>query len=195
MYINTIYLQEYGLRLIDVSLLTIIKQNKLEDLSVFIEDNITTSDVEFYQDKGLISFVKRGKSLSEKIRITPKGTKFLEAVTTPDITLGDEKMANYLMEMYLSVDENRIVGNKKSVVKHTAQFRQYCGLTLHQMYWLCDLFIQETKYTLKLENIFFEANKHRYGRFLDHIDDSKLYQFYNEKKEMVENYWKQKIKK
>lgn len=193
MYINLKYLEECGLRLIDVSLLTVIKQNKLEDLWLFIQDNISEKDINFYEQKGLIHFIKTGATIYHKIRITPKGTKFLDAVTTPDITLGDEKMANYLMEMYLSVDENRVVGNKKNVVKHTAQFRQYCGLTLHQMYWLCDLFIQETKYTLKLENIFFEANKHRYGRFLDHIDDSKLYQFYNEKKEMVENYWEQKI--
>ena len=46
----------------------------------------------------------------------------------------------------------------------------------------------------KLENIFMDRNKIRYGDFKNHIEDSALYQFYEQRKQEVEWYWQQKIK-
>jgi hypothetical protein len=96
----------------------------------------------------------------------------------PDVEEGDERMANYLIDMYLGKADGRSIGNKKNVIKFTAQFRKMLSLSLYEMYWLCDLFISETKYTLVLEKIFFDSNKHRYGEFKNHLEDSKLYQFF-----------------
>ena len=39
-----------------------------------------------------------------------------------------------------------------------------------------------------------DRNKIRYGDFKNHIEDSPLFQFYEQRKEEIEQYWAQKIK-
>ncbi len=60
------------------------------------------------------------------------------------------------------------------------------------MYWLCWMFLEEYEYTKVLEYIFFNSNKNRYGKFENNIEDSPLYQFYDENKARVEKLWKAK---
>jgi hypothetical protein len=177
--------------------LQIIKQNRNEDNSEYIDKYIKESVRESLLNKELIMLLQQKSekdTFSKKVRVTSKGNELLEFASTPDIEEGDEKMALYLIDMYLKKDEGRTIGNKKNVVMFTAQFRKVLNLSLYEMYWLCDLFISETKYTLVLEKIFFDSNKHRYGKFINHIEDSKLYQFYQDNMEQVKDYWKIKIK-
>jgi len=83
-----------------------------------------------------------------------------------------------------------MIGNKKKTRKYCAIFRKYLDLSLHQMYWLCTMFLEEYEYTRKLENIFMDSNKHRYGKFINNIDDSPLYQFYESNIDRVKYFWK-----
>ena len=68
---------------------------------------------------------------------------------------------------------------------YCAFFRQKLELSLHQMYWLCYLFLQEYEFTKRLEYIFFDSNKNRYGKFENNLEDSSLYQFYDENRERI----------
>jgi hypothetical protein len=197
MYINLKYLEQRGVQLVEIVSLQIIKQNRNEDNSEYIDKYVNEKIRQVLLDKDLITVLKQKSdkdTFAKKVRVTSKGNELIEFASTPDVEDGDEKMTTYLIDMYLKKDEGRTVGNKKNVIMFTAQFRKVNNLSLYEMYWLCDLFIAETKYTLVLEKIFFDSNKHRYGKFINHVEDSKLYQFYQDNTEQVKDYWKIKIK-
>lgn len=172
------------------------KQNKgdlANEIAYYIQDD------EIYEEmlkNGLLKLIvgKKGQSDFEKLRLDKKGKKLLEDLEEVGVTENDERMFNYLCEMYLNnEDEERHIGNKKKTLKYCTEFRQIMGLDLYQMYWLCWFFLQEHSFTKKLEYIFFNSNKHRYGTFKGNLEDSPLYQFLDEKKEDIEKLWENKI--
>ena len=104
-------------------------------------------------------------------------------------------MRNYLSEMYLNnEDTERVIGNKKLIAIYISILQHHLGLTIHEFYYLCDYFLSVHVFTKKLENIFMDRNMIRYGDFKNHIEDSALYQFWDQKEEEVREYFKQKIK-
>lgn len=97
--------------------------------------------------------------------------------------------------MYLNSDDaERSIGNKKKIAMYISIMRNELNLTLHQFFYLCEYFLAEYPYTKVLEYLFFNSNKNRYGKFQNNLEDSPLFQFYDTKKEEVENYWNLKIK-
>jgi hypothetical protein len=42
--------------------------------------------------------------------------------------------------------------------------------------------------------LFFNSNKNRYGKFENNIEDSPIYQFWEQKEQEIRNYWQAKIK-
>lgn len=197
MYINFKLAHERGFKTSQIIALQMIKQNKFEDLSYEIEEYIDI-DLQWFEDNKFVEYIKaknKKQNKFELIRLSKKGAEVLDSMETPFTTNSDLVMSDYLCQMYLSSDdEGRTIGNVKLVRIYCAQFRQLMGLSLHEMYWLCHLFIQNQKYTKVLENIFFVKKDNPYGKFKDNIESSKLYQFYNDNKQDVENYWKQMIK-
>lgn len=193
-YYNIKLLKQKGLTPIEVTYLQLIKQNRTEDVSELLVD----CDLDSFEQRGLVTYIK-GKptdSSLNRVRLSSKGKKWLTDIETPEVTEGDLKMAEYLMEMYIKMsdDEERTIGNKKKVKMYCAVFRQKLQLTLHEMFWLCYLFVEEYEFTKVLEKVFIDSNKNRYGNFESNIEDSKLYQFYDNNKEKILDYWKQKIK-
>ncbi len=200
MYINFKYAKEKKIPPGVILILQMCKQMKFEDLSTNLE-RLCLGDESVllkWENEGLIEHVKgkKGNTKWQTVRLTKKGGELLEQIETPDITEDDVKMFDYLVTMYLKNDpENkRSIGNKKNTLMYTAQFRNLVGLTVHEMYWLCMLFVQEYQFTIILENIFFTRSKHVFGKFKDNLQDSKLFQFYESRKADVEAYWKLKIK-
>lgn len=198
MYINLDILRSRNLSLHDAAILQVIKQNKVEDCSGYLE-GISQTVIDNYFEWGLIEFIKpkrKDDSKMKLIRLSKKGTTWLEDITTPETTDGDIKMAEYLFDMYLSMsdDEDREIGNKKLVKLYCAQFRKLLGLDLHQMYWLSYHYVSNLVYTKKLENIFFVKKDNPYGKFKDNIESSRLYQYYDQNKKEIEEFWKLNIK-
>jgi hypothetical protein len=206
MTINFTLIKELGLSKDAVLVLFAAQQNRINDESTTLEE--FKELVRHLYDLGLLENVKRknqAQNLYSLIRISPKGKKILEDVTTPEVTLGDCKMKDFLCDMYIYFtvpetgekiirDPDRKIGNKKQVGLNCCLLRNYLGLSLHEFYWLCDLFIEDYKFTKVLEYIFFNPKDHKYGKFKDHINSSPLYQFWEEKEQEVRNYWKLKIK-
>lgn len=198
MYINVEYLRQKDLNLSDVLTLQVIKQLKIEpereeDLAMVLTDDFMEKAFE----RGYITTIKGKKKDSElsRLRLTSTGNKLLENIETPKVTEGDLKMYEHLCNFYLShEDEERVLGNQKKTKMYCAIFRNRLSLSLHEMYWLCWLFVQRYEYTKKLENIFFDSNKIRYGKFENHFEDAPLYQFYEENKQEIKRLWEQKIK-
>lgn len=207
MYINFNLLKEYNINPGVVLLMQAIKQNSMDDMGDHIAELGLMKYAGFLEDNGHVKFVKPKKKDDtefQTVRLTEKGKEFLETVTIPNITSVDITLADHLMEVYLKqgerdADENggmneRSIGNRKKVRMYVSQFRQFLSLTPKQMYWLCILFVVEYKFTKVLEKIFFDSGKNHYGKFVNNIEDSKLYQFYVDNLGRVEAYWKLKIK-
>lgn len=174
----------------DLFFLCVVKQ-------VNTEINIPDDTLQRFSDNNLIMWIK-GKPKEEqrlKIRLSEVGKKLLENLETPDVTEGDIKMAEYLFQIYLShEDTERVLGNKKAITKYIAVLRNHLALSLYQFYYLCEFFLSEHVFTKKLENIFMDKNKIRYGDFKHNIDSSILFQFFEQRKQDIERYWAQKIK-
>lgn len=192
MYVNFKLADSLGLTPDDVSTLLLINQNKLEDVSTFIENrDLTrvTSYIEYIKGK-------KGQDMYQRIRLNREGKDLVENIHTPEITVGDIDMFNYLSDMYLShPDKERVIGNKKKTKMYCAIMRNHLNLTLHEFYWLCQDFLNNFSYTKKLENIFLDSNKNRYGSLQNNISDSPLYQYYDNNKFKIERIWEKKIKK
>ena len=197
MYINTNIVKHYNLNLQQVALLQILHQAKNEDVSEWLESYNGDLDVLHY--KGFLSEVKaknKQESVYKRLRLSKKGREVLNAIEIPEVTEQHLKMRDYLIEMYLNnEDKERVVGNKKLLGMYISVLQNYLGLDIYRFYYLCEFFLSEHIFTKKLENIFMDRNKIRYGDFKNHIEDSALYQFYEQRKQEVEWYWQQKIKK
>ena len=196
MYINFSLIRELGLPLNSVLVLFVANQNRIGDESTTLEE--FKEVVRDLFDLGLLENVKRkakSESLYNLIRISAKGKKILEDITTPEVTQGDCEMRDFLCNIYLdNPDEERKIGNKKAIGIYCSILRNHLSLSLHEFYYLCDYFLMEHKFTKLLEYIFFNKNKHRYSKFQDVIEDSPLYQFWEQKEEDIRQYFKLKIK-
>lgn len=197
MYLNFKLLNSRQLTPLDFSFLLAVKANKIEDNSGVIEYYF--KDVlEKFRETNLITFIKaKNKSQNDynMVRLTTLGNEWVDDLTTPTVEEYHLKMRNYLCEMYLNnEDTERVIGNKKLIAIYISVLQHHLGLTIHEFYYLCDYFLSVHIYTRKLENIFMDRNKIRYGDFKNHIEDSSLYQFWEQHEQEIRQYFKQKIK-
>src|SRR6187402_2132957 len=155
-YINYEILSSKNLSLHELSILQLIKQNRIEPLSEQIKFEVSdTQIIEKFSNLGYIEWIKgkKGQSDFELIRATKKGVEILEDVGTPEATEAVLKMRDYLIEMYLNhEDEERVIGNKKTISIYISIMLNHLNLTLHEFYYLCELFLEHHKFTKKLEN-------------------------------------------
>ena len=192
MYINFPLFEKSGLQPEDIYFLAGIKQTERE-----VIDKLTGDIFNRLEALKLLTSIKgkKGDNPMYNIRLSPLGKKLLEDIETPEVTEQHLKMRDYLIEMYLShEDKERVIGNKKLIGIYISVLQNYLGLDIYRFYYLCEFFLSEHIFTKKLENIFMDRNKIRYGEFKNHIEDSALYNFYEQRKSDVEYYWAEKIK-
>lgn len=197
MYINFQLLNTRQITPLEFMFFLAAKGNKTEDNSDIIEYHFKEV-LNKYKDTNLITFVKpKNKSETDynTVRLTSLGLDWVEDITTPEVTQGDLEMFNYLKNIYLShEDKERIIGNSKKVKIYCAILRNHLDMTLHEFYYFIELYLSEAVFTKKLENLFMDSNKVRYGSFINNIFESPLYQFWEQKEQEIRNYWSVKIK-
>lgn len=197
MYLNYKLLNSRNLTPSDFTFLLAVKGNKTEDNSGVIE-HYFKDILEKFRDTNLITFVKpKNKSENDynTVRLTSLGNEWVDDLTTPEVTDGDVKMRNYLCEIYLNnEDTDRVIGNKKLISIYISILRHHLGLSLHEFYYLCDYFLSVHTFTKKLENIFMDRNKNKYGNFKSNIEDSSLYQFWEQREKEVRQYIESRLK-
>jgi len=196
-YINYEIMTSKLLTLYELGVLQLVKQNRIEDLSQQIEFSMQGTDIlEKFSNMGYIEFIKgkKGQSTFQLIRATKKGVDTLDLINTPEITDGDYQLYQYLCEMYINEDATRTLGNRKAGLIYSAQFRQLMGFTLHEAFYLYEMFINNMSFTKVLEYIFFSKKENPYGKFKDNYEGSKLYQFWQDNEYEIRDYWAQKIK-
>lgn len=193
MYINTNLLKSKNLSLLDIQILQLSKQARIEDVSAVLSEYLPI--VEDLIEKGYLELIKGKKAdgYFSKIRASKLGVETIDLISTPLITDGDIQMYQYFCQLYLDEDATRTLGNRKAGLKYCAEFRQIMGFTLHEMYWLCYMFVQNTTFTKVLEFVFFEKKHFPYGKFKDNLDSSKIYQFWMDNEYEIREFWAQKI--
>jgi hypothetical protein len=197
-YINYSILTSKQLTLHELGVLQLIKQSRIEPLSEVIEFEVKdTNIIEKFSNLDYIDYVKGKKNQSqfELIRTTKKANDVLEDVAIPEISIGDLEMFTYLSNIYLAhEDKDRVIGNAKKVKLYCAILRNHLEMTLHEFYYYLEFFLDAYPYTKKLENLFMDSNKVRYGSFINNIDESPLFQFWQKEENSIRNYWSRKIK-
>lgn len=183
------------------------KANKTEDTSDVIKRHFK-DNLEKFKNTNLITFVKpknKSENIYNTVRLSTLGNEWIDDLTTPDVLEQHIKMRDYLCDMYIYdtnkttgekilKDPDRVIGNKKLISIYISILQTHLGLTIYEFYYLCDYFLSMHIYTKKLENIFLDRNKNRYGNFKSNIEDSPLYQFWIQNEEEIRGYFKQKIK-
>lgn len=183
MYINISILESKNLTLEEFAWLQLFKQNKLFDCADYLS-NVPQKTLDKFIVLELINETKKGKTYT-----STKGTEWLDDINTVEVTDGDIKMRDYLCEMYLSHDDkDRKIGNKKKVGEYCAILRNHLNFDLREFYYLCEYYLENQTFTKILEYIFFNPNKFRYAKFKNHIEDSPLFQFYEQNKEDILKY-------
>lgn len=196
-YINAELLKSRNLSLYELGLLQLIKQNRIEDLSKEIEQEVRdTQTIEKLLENGYIEFIKgkKGQTEFQTIRTTKLGTETLDLISTPLVTDTDIQMYNYLCTMYLEEDATRTLGNRKAGLRYCTEYRQIMGFTPHEMYYLCEMFVNNVAFTKVLEYIFHSKKENPYGKFKDNLDSSKLHNFWLDNEYEIREYWAKKIK-
>lgn len=188
-YINYEILKSRNLSLLDLQILQLAKQMRIEDVSDVLSEYY--ENVNTLLGLGYLESIKgrKGDSEFQKIRTTKLGADTLDLISTPIIQDTDIQMYSYLCEMYLEEDTTRILGNRKAGLRYCAEFRQIMGFTPHEMYYLCKMFTANQTFTKVLEYIFFEKKHFPYGKFKDNLESSKLYQFWMDNEYEIREYW------
>lgn len=193
-YINVELLKSKNLSLLDLQVLQLAKQMRIEDVSDVLSEY--SLNVNSLLSVGLLESIKgkKGDSEFQKIRTTKLGTEILDLISTPLITDGDVELYKYLCTMYLQEDSSRTLGNRKAGLRYSSEFRQIMGFTLYEAYYLYEMFIANVEYTKVLEYIFHSKKENPYSKFKDVIESSKLYQFWMDNEYEIREYWAKKIK-
>jgi len=193
-YINLNILLSRNINLEQLCVIQLAKQARIEDVSAVLSDHSLL--VEYLVEKKYLEVIKGKKEQSyfQKIRATKEATEFLDLVSTPMVTDGDVQLYQYLCEMYLNEDATRALGNRKAGLRYSSEFRQIMGFSLHEAYYLYEMFINNVNFTKVLEYIFFSKKDNPYGKFKDNLESSKIYQFWMDNEHEIRDYWSQKIK-
>lgn len=190
-YFNFILAEKNRLLPLDVISLQLIKQNKIDAYQNLIENTISLSSINSYEELGLITYIKGkpSQSIYEKIRLTKKGVDLLDLIETPDVEEDDIKLLDWLIGIYES--EDKMIGNKKRIASGIANFRVNTGIRKNNLALLLRSFINDEntfEFSQKLENVFFNAKNLFQRRFV--LDDCKLYEYYLKNKDYFEQNFK-----
>jgi len=189
MHINYPILISKRLSLYELTILQLIKQNKIDDLSKEIEQEIKgTQTIEKLLNIDYIEFIKgkKGQSQYQTIRTTKLGNTVLEDIETAEINTDDIALFEWLESIYKSMDKE--TGNKRKCKNFIAQFRANSGICRNHLAFLCKTFIDDEsqmEYSNKLEFLFFKGANLFSTKF--DIYQSRLFQYYDKRKEYFES--------
>ena len=179
------------LSLHELGVLSLIKQNKVDDLSQEIEFEVKdTNYLEKWSEIGYIEFVKPKKNQTKYhcVRTTKKANDVLDDVSTPNVLEEDITIANWLKKIYTESDKE--IGNFKKTKLFISLFRANTGISKNSLAYLCQSFIDDEsqfEWSKKLEFLFFKPSN-AYEKFS--IDGSKLYQYYLKNQAIFDNVFK-----
>ena len=184
MYINTKVVLDNELNLQQVVLMQLLKQNKNEDLSEWLESY--NGDIDVLRDKGFISEVKpktKKESPYKRLRLSDKGNSTLEDLLTPEVHEDDKKICDWLVNHYKKLGKD--IGNRKRTERHIRDFRVQSGIIKNNLVKLCLDFLSENEEQSRvLEYVWYYPKTAFATKF--NIYDSWLFKHYEKNKERLD---------
>lgn len=172
MFINLEILNKKDLSLHEIALLQVIKQNKLNDCSEFIKNNLAEETKSKFESLALIDYTKKGK-----MNTTKKGNEWLEDVGTAEVTEDSLRIFEWIKNIYLF--QGKSLGNQKKTKTFIAQFSAESGIEKNCFAFLIQTFVNDEKemeYSKVLQYLFFKGDSVFSTRF--DLHGSRLYQYY-----------------
>lgn len=187
-YFNYQLAEKKGLSARDVHLISMINQNKSEDVSRQIEAELGEDNLKRLLAFDLVTLIKGTKSQTElqKIRLTKVGKELYTNLQIPETVPNDFEMTDYIVTEYKKLDKQ--VKSKPNITKLIAWFRVETGMTHREIYTVLNTFVnddEQMEYSNILDNIFWK----RPHMFAVHknIEDSRLYAYYTHRKAFFDN--------
>ncbi len=186
-YFNYFLAEEKGLSPRDVHLLSMLNQNRVEDISKQIEVEMEEENMKRLLAFELLTLIKGTKKQTEyqRMRLSKKGKALFNALQIADTVPNDFEMAKYIIAQYKKLDKKVTSPNK--IVELIAWFRVETGFTHRQMFVILDTFIKDDdqmEYSNILDNIFWKR-PHMYATKKT-LENSRLYAYYSHNKPMFE---------
>jgi hypothetical protein len=188
--INTSYLEQKGLEPYDFFLLQLIAQNSSEDMSEWLIIYLKEDNLKRLLALDLLDTVKKKRKADHDftvLRMSKKGRDVWRNAQVPNYTEEDELLVEYLVKQYGKVEKP--VGNQEKVKELLAWFRNETGYTRKQVYKAVSYFLkieQEDKggkYIPSLENLIWKGGTVFQKK--PKLSESRLYQFINENKDLL----------
>lgn len=183
-YINTKLISEKGYIEDDCKVLQLIHQNKSNDESKSIANNITDRQLELFYEQGLVYNIKGTKKQTtfEKMRLTTKGKKLLEDFQLFDVLEEDVKVFEWMKDLYLRADKE--IGSEQKCKELIAWFRVESQICRNELIHLCKTFVNDEsrmEYSKVLQYIFWKSESHFQTKPV--LSQSKLWQYYEKYRE------------
>lgn len=184
MYINTKLIEEKGFIVDDCKVLQLIHQNKSNDESNSIANNISDRQLELFYEQKLVYEVKGTKKQTSfhKIRLTSKGKKLLEDFQLYEVLDEDIKVFEWMKALYLKADKE--VGSERKCKELIAWFRVESQICRNELIYLCKTFVNDDtrmEYSKVLQYIFWKSENHFQTKPV--LSQSKLWQYYEKYRE------------
>lgn len=185
MYINFKYSASKNLKIGDIFILQMCKQQMYEDLSIELEGLCSGSGklLEKLFDKGYLHIIKGKKddTIWHKARLSAKGKELLDDIETPEVIDEDIVIFEWLKKVYLK--REKLVGNAKKCKSYISFFRVNSGIRGNCLAHLAKAFLdddEQQQWSIRLDYVFFKAPNAFSTRF--DLEESKLYKYYSNNK-------------
>lgn len=174
-------------------LLLALKQASKKDMSEQINLLIPSiTDLDILQAGDFITYIKgsKGSSPLSNMRLGKKGRDFLQDLDEPDVEPQDERVFDWLANIYK--EKEKQIGNGKKTKRLIAAFREKSGIEKNCLAYLCNQFIlddEEQEWSFKLEYVFWKPTNLFQTKFV--LEDSRLWKYYHKKKEFFDTKFKE----
>lgn len=194
-YFNYQLAEKRGLSPRDAHLISMINQNKTEDVSEQIGLEMGEDNMKRLLAFELVTMIKGTKKQTDfqKLRLSKKGKKWYRDLQTVNTVHNDFEMFNYVKRIYMDLGKD--IGDDNTVVNLIAWFRAETGFNHKQIYILLKTFVEDDsqmEYSNVLEYVFWKR-PHLYATN-QNLKDSRIWKYYNHHKAMFENKFKALVK-
>ena len=169
---------------LDVFILQILHQNKAEDMSENLALLMDDENIQRLYAFNLIEMIKGTKKMNEfqKLRLSKKGSKFLDDFQSYKAVENDFKLFNTLKEIYIK--KNKEIGSEKRTVDLIAWFRLETSMTHREIWFLIKEYVlddEKMEYSHVLQYVFWKKENNFQTK--PNLSSSKLWTYYEGKKD------------
>jgi len=190
MAVNVQYLEKKGLEPYDLFVMELIGQNTSEDMTESLIMYLNDACLKRLMALELLDTVKQKRKSDHdfrRLRLNKKGRGILLDGRKPGYTEEDGALFEHLTKLYEKVEKP--LGNPEKVKELLAWFREESGYTRKQIFIAIRYYtrvneeIEGGRYIPSLENLLWKASNVFATKWK--LSDSKLYQFINENKAIL----------